>query len=289
MSATVIGDAFIDMIVPVQGIRAGETYHRKIIMLCGGTANVAIQIAKLVEKAKFVGKVGNDVFGMYFKQNLEINGVEDLTFVDERNPTGLCISMVYDDGERAMVANRGANDHFKKEEIKSCIERITDSKIVYFSGYSLLSEKNAESILYVIERCHKQNCEIYFNPGAPNLIREEFKSIIFDFVDVLILNMEEAKSMTKKNEIKDIIKSISDMVDVVVITMGEGGCIVSRSGDYAAIPTRKVRVVDTTGAGDAFAAGFIVGKLRNMDDVKSAKLGNETAARFLRGKMELMQ
>ena len=245
------------MIVPVQGIRAGETYHRKIIMLCGGTANVAIQIAKLVEKAKFVGKVGNDVFGMYFKQNLEINGVEDLTFVDERNPTGLCISMVYDDGERAMVANRGANDHFKKEEIKSCIERITDSKIVYFSGYSLLSEKNAESILYVIERCHKQNCEIYFNPGAPNLIREEFKSIIFDFVDVLILNMEEAKSMTKKNEIKDIIKSISDMVDVVVITMGEGGCIVSRSGDYAAIPTRKVRVVDTTGAGDAFTAGAV--------------------------------
>lgn len=289
MSVTVIGDAFIDVIVPVHGTKLGETHHRKIITQCGGTANVAVQIAKLGEKSKFVGKIGDDVFGKYFKQNLEINGVKDLTFVDRENPTGLCISMVYDKGERTMVANRGANDYLKKEEIKSCIERIIDSKIVYFSSYSLLSEKNMESILYAIERCCRQNCEIYFNPGAPNLIKEEFKSIIFDFVNVLILNIEEAKSMTKKNEIKDIIKSISDMVNVVVITMGEGGCVVSRSGDYAAIPTRKVRVVDTTGAGDAFAAGFIVGKLKGRGDTDCARLGNEVAAKFLREKMELMR
>jgi fructokinase len=289
MSVTVIGDAFIDIIVPVQGIKPGETHHRKIITLCGGTANVAVQIAKLGGKAKFVGKVGNDAFGVHFRQNLRINEVEDLTFVDNENPTGLCISMIYENGERMMVANRGANDYLKKEEIRSCIGEIADSKIVYFSGYSFLSPKNAESVLYAIEECHKQNCKIYFNPGAPNLIKENFKEIISNFIGVLILNIEEAKNMTKKNKIEEILKSLNNMVDTMVITIGEAGCVVPKADKYFHIETEKLDVLDTTGAGDAFAAGFIVGKLRDMEDVECARLGNKVTANFLKKKLELMR
>lgn len=281
MSVTVIGDAFIDMIVPVQGIKPGETHHRKIITLCGGTANVAVQIAKFGEQSKFVGKVGDDAFGRFFSQNLGTNGVRDLTFVDDENPTGLCISLAYDNGERMMVASRGANDYLKKEEIRSCIDEILDSKMVYFSGYSLLSRKSAESVLHAIEECYKQNCKIYFNPGAPNLIKGSFKSIISDFVDVLILNIEEAKNVTKKNKIEEIAKSLSDMVDTVVITMGNGGCIISKGDEYLYIETEKMDVLDTTGAGDAFSAGFILGKLKGREERKCARLGNETAANFL--------
>jgi len=289
MSVTVIGDAFIDVIVPVHGTKLGETHHRKIITQCGGTANVAVQIAKLGEKSKFVGKIGDDVFGKYFKQNLEINGVKDLTFVDRENPTGLCISMVYDKGERTMVASRGANDHLKRDEVRSCIGEITDSKIVYFSGYSLLSRRNVESILFAIEECHKQNCKIYFNPGAPNLIKKHFKEIIHDFVDVLILNVEETKTMTGKNKLEEFSKVLSGMVDTAVITMGKSGCIVPKGDRYMDVGTEKLNALDTTGAGDAFAAGFIVGKLKGRGDTDCARLGNEVAAKFLREKMELMR
>lgn len=288
MSVTVIGDAFIDIIVPVQGVKPGETHHRKVITLCGGTANVAVQIAKLGEKSKFVGKVGDDAFGKYFRQNSRINGVKDLTFIDEENPTGLCISLSYENGERAMIANRGANDYLKIEEVRSCIDEITDSTVIYFSGYSILSRKNAESVLYVIKECHKQNFKIYFNPGAPNLLKRDFNEIIYDFVDVLILNMEEARNMTKKNKIEDILKSLNNMVDTAVITMGEDGCIVSKGDENLLIATEKL-ICNTTGAGDAFAAGFIVGKLRDMDEIESSKLGNETAANFLKEKKELLQ
>ena len=289
MSVTVIGDAFIDIIVPVQGIKPGETHHRKIAVLCGGTANVAVQIAKLDKKSKFVGKIGDDAFGEYFRQNLRTNGVKDFTFVDKANPTGLCISMVYDNGERIMVANRGVNDHLEREEIESCIDEITDSKIVYLSGYSLLSPKNAESILYAIKECRKQNCEIYFNPGAPNLIKEDFKSIISNFVDVLILNIEEAKKMTKKNKIEEIIKTLNSIVDNVVITMDEEGSVLAREDVYIHVKTEKLNVPNTTGAGDAFSAGFIIGKLKKKKDEVCARLGNETAAKFLREKMEVLR
>ena len=284
-----IGDAFVDIIVPTQGVKPGETHHRTIITLCGGTANVAVQIAKFNEKSKFVGKVGDDAFGKYFKQIVLENNVEDLTFVDNKNPTGLCISLSYANGERTMIANRGANDYLKKEEVKSCIDEITDSKIVYFSGYSLLSKENAESILYAIEECYKQDCKIYFNPGAPNLIKGSFQSIISDFVDVLILNIEEAKNMTKEDKIEDILKSLNNMVDIIVITMGEGGCVISEEGDYVTIPPRKIKVIDTTGAGDVFAAGFILGKLKGMEEVDCARSGNETAANFLKEKMEVFR
>ena len=278
MSVTVIGDAFVDVIVPVQGIKSGETHHRKILMQCGGTANVAVEISKLGEKSKFVGKIGDDPFGKYFRQNLVTNGVKDLTVVDSANPTGLCISMSHDDGERAMVANRCANDYLEKEEIESYIDEIKSSKIVYFSGYSLLSRKNLESVLYAIAESRKQNCEIYFNPGAPNLIKESFDEIVHDYVDLLILNIEEAKNMTKNDKIEGILKSLNKMVNTSVITMGRDGCIVSND---AHIETQKLNVMDTTGAGDAFSAGFIVGRLRDMDVLECAKLGNETAAKIL--------
>ena len=291
MSVTVIGDAFIDIIVPVQSVKPGETHHRKVITLCGGTANVAVQIAKLGEESKFVGKVGNDVFGKYFRQKLKINRVKDLTFLDDENPTGLCTSLVYDNGERAMVANRGANDYLEKEAVIGCIDEITDSKIVCFSGYSLLSRRNAESVLYAIEKCRKQNCEIYFNPGAPNLIKEDFKEIVYKYVDVLILNEEEAKKMTKKDKIGEVLKSLNNMVDTAVITTGGCGCIISnisKEDKYIHIETEKLNVLDTTGAGDAFSAGFIIGKLRNMKDVECARLGNEVAAKLLKEKMGVM-
>ena len=161
MSVTVIGDTFIDIIVPVHGIKPGETHHRKMAVLCGGTTNVAVQISKLGGKSKFVGKIGDDAFGKYFRQNLRISGVNDLTFVDKENPTGLCISLCSNNGERTMIANRGANNYLKMGEVRSCIKEITDSKIIYFSGYSLLSRKNSESVLYAIKECHEQNCKIY--------------------------------------------------------------------------------------------------------------------------------
>ena len=290
MSVTVIGDAFIDVIVPVQSVKPGETHHRKMAILGGGTANVAVQIAKLGEKSKFIGKIGDDPFGEYFRQNLRINGVEDLTSIDDKNPAGLCISMIYDNGERTMIANRGANDYLEKEEIKRYIVEITKSKIIYFSGYSLLSRKNSESVLYAIKKCHKQNCKICFNPGAPNLIKEDFKKVIRDFVDILIMNIEEAKNMTKKNEIGEITKSLNNMVDTAVITMGEDGCIIIPKGDnYMHVGTKKSNVMDTTGAGDAFAAGLIVGKLKGQEDRECARLGNNAAAKFLKEKMELMR
>ena len=288
MSVTVIGDAFVDIIVPIQGIKPGETHHREIVVLCGGVANVAVQIAKLGETVKFVGKVGKDVLGRYFKENLEVAGVKDLTFVDEKYTTGVCVSLAYEGGERAMIACRGTNDYLTKDEISKCIDEILNSKIVYFSGYSLTSEKTSESVMYAIKEAHNSGCKIYFNPGAPNLIKPAFKKVIRDLVDVLILNFDEAKYLCGKAEINELLSVLNKYVELAVVTLGKDGCILCREGDFVHIPTEVLKVKDTTGAGDSFAAGFIVGKVRKLPDEECARFGNYVAAEFLKEKQRLL-
>lgn len=283
MAITVIGDAFIDIIMPTHGIKPGETHHRTISISCGGTANVAIQIAKLGEKVIFLGKVGNDVMGRYFLENLRSHNVETIVLCDEERPTGLCASLVHEDGERSMIASRGANDNWFKEKVNAYLDRIMESKLIYFSGYSLL--KNSDAISYLMKRCHS-NCEIWFNPGAPNIIDTSFIKIIRNFVDVLVLNMDEAKSITNESKMGQIVDKLSKIVDSSIITDGKIGCVIVTGKEWVQIPQNTViENVDTTGAGDAFSAGFMVGRFRGMDNSECAHLGHETAASFLKEKI----
>ena len=282
MTVTIIGDAFVDILVPIHSISRGETHYEEIGVSCGGTANVAVQVAKLGEGVKFIGKVGNDAMGFYFTENLKRQNVEVLTEVDEEHPTGLCVSLVYEDGERTMIASRGANDYLDKSIVESKAEEILVSRIVYFSGYSLL--ENAEVIQDLMRRC-KGKVEIWFNPGAPNIITGLFSETVNSFVDVLILNLDEAKAMTGKEGTANIMTELGGVTDLAVVSMGGNGCIVAKGKNWTTIPMDELsNGIDTTGAGDAFSAGFIVGRLRNTGNIECCRLANRVARNFLKEK-----
>ncbi len=284
MAVTVIGDAFIDIIVPVHDIEPGGTYHRDILATCGGTATTAIQIAKLGEEASFLGRVGNDALGQYFKENLKKNQVKDMTVVDNDHDTGLCVAMVYANGERSMVAYRGANNCLAGQDIENRINAIFKSKIIYLSGYSLAKMDVGET-LPILKRCRDKGCEVWFNPGAPNIIAASLKYTIQQFFDVLILNLDEAKALTGKRSIVEMKAELEQFARFTIITMGEEGCFLLKDGQSTVVGSKVVKnITDTTGAGDAFSAGFIVGRLRHLPDIECAQLAHHTAARFLEDK-----
>jgi len=282
MSLTVVGDACVDIITPFGDYVPGETHHRQVITRCGGTASVAVHLARLGGEAKFVGKVGSDLFGEYFRQNLKSNAVQDFVSEDRSHPTGVCISLVHDNGERTMVASRGANDYLQRDEVEGRLEEIVSAGAAYFSGYSLLYGETAATVLYLMEKCRENNCVVYFNPGAPNLMRADFPELIRRYADALILNMEEARILGGCDDVSGIAGALSYAVDLAVITAGEDGCMLARGGEYRRIATEKTKVTDTTGAGDAFSAGFIYGKLEGMTDEESAGVGNRAALSWLR-------
>jgi sugar/nucleoside kinase (ribokinase family) len=177
-----------------------------------------------------------------------------------------------------MIASRGANDNITVEDVRQRIDGLKSSRIAYFSGYSLLKEGTKSSILFCMEECRNAGVEIFFNPGAPNLIREDFSKVIKSYVDVLILNQDEATSLCKSEDLR----SLNDLVELAVVTRGEEGCVLVKGREVIEIRTGKINTKNTTGAGDAFAAGFIVGRLRRLDDTECAKLGNQVASRFLK-------
>lgn len=284
MSVTIIGEAFVDIIFPRTRLEPGITRFVEMSIRVGGNAFIATQVAKMGEKAKFLGKLGEDPFGNYIRNSLKENNVVDLITTDTHKRTGLCISITYENGERILIADRGANDELSTEDLLHFWDNIIDSRILYFSGYTLLNEKFRKDILEIIQKIRKENkeCEIFFNPGAPNIINSDIKKIIKNCTDVVILNLQEAENLAGSKEQNKIIKKLEKIAKTVVITKGEQGCILITAENKLEIPTQKIKIRDTTGAGDAFSAGFIVGKLRGLSLVDCAKLANKVALNFLK-------
>lgn len=284
-SVTVIGDAFIDIILPAVEIKPGSTYHRSIKIICGGTATTAVEIAKLGEEAAFLGRVGNDVLGKLFRENLKKSHVKDRTIVDSDRRTGFCVVTLFPDGERGIIADRGANENLTSKDIADKLNIIFKSKIIYLSGYSL-SKVNAGEILPLLRRCREHGCQIWFNPGAPDIITDSLKFTIYQFFDTLILNLDEAKTLTGKDTVIEMKGELEHLANFTVITLGKDGCIIMKAGQQpVSFGTRVIPgIADTTGAGDAFAAGFIAGRLRQLSDTACSQLANETAGRFLKEK-----
>ena len=244
---------------------------------------MAVEVSRLGEDVQFLGKVGKDVPGEHFKEHLRDNRVKDLTFRDDSHQTGLCLSLVYQDGERTMIADRGANNYLTQSEVENHLREIEGSKIVYFSGYSLINTPGV--ILYLMEKL-RGKAEIWLNPGAPNISENSLlERVIKDYVDTLILNLDEAKSLTRKDKMDDILSHLERMIPLSVTTLGKEGCIVRENGNSVFVPPHRIiDEVDTTGAGDAFSAGYMVGKLRGYNSVACAESGHKTAVEFLERK-----
>lgn len=279
---SIIGDSFFDIIVPVYDIVPNGAQHRDIVVSYGGTANIAVWISRLDKKARFFGKVGNDPLGTSFKNNLKEENVEDSTVMTNSYPTGICVSLVGKDGGRTMITSRGANDHLTIEDAGKFVAKMLNSRLVFFSGYSFISSKTSKAVEFLMINASNNNCEIWFNPGAMNIINDKIKNAIKNYVDVLILNEVEGEALFGvKNEDK-VLRKMEKLVDSGILTKGAGGCLVLEDGEIFHTPAKKVnKVVDTTGTGDAFVAGTIKGAIDGKSLKGSTYIGHETAAKVL--------
>lgn len=279
---SIVGDSFIDIVVPVDNVILNCAQDREIFTSFGGTANIAVWLSRLGGEAQFFGKVGNDPLGTSFRNNLEEENVEDFTVMSNSYPTGICVSLVERDGRRTMITNRGANDHISNEDAEKFMPKLLNSALVFFSGYSFISEKTSNAVEFLMMEASDDNCEIWFNPGAMNIIDDKIKNVIKDYVDVLILNEDEGEALFGVKYEDKVLRKMEKLVDSVILTKGGEGCVVLEDGERFHIPAEKVNtVVDTTGAGDAFAAGLIKGVLDGKSLEESAHIGHETAAKVL--------
>ena len=282
---TVIGDAMIDIILPLTGkkdvycLSQGGVVNADITVSPGGAANVAYYISKLGLKSSFIGKVGDDLFGRMIMDDLDDNGITANLAITKSRATGLVVSLVMPDGDRFFIVDRGANAYLKFSEVDTKL--IGMSEYLYITGFSFQDESTEESIRTVLKET-QSDLTIVFNPGAANIAkkyRNKFLDIITQYVDIIILNEDEGKCLTGFSKEHEIVDFLLTVTHVVALTRGGKGSIIAKRDLINNIEACNTRVVDTTGAGDAYAAGILYVLAKGGNLAEAGELASKLAGR----------
>jgi len=231
----------------------------------------------------FNGAIGRDRLGDEFASLMAEAGVQ-AALVRKDTPTGTSVILVTPDGERTMNTFLGACRDFKVEDLD--LARLAASRVLYLTGYLWDTENQRRAADRAAEfaRADGRAISIAFDLADPFAVRryaEKLTAWIPGRVDVLFGNQDELSLLTGSSCDEDCVTEAMKLAPIVVMKTGERGCLVGWDGRYELVPGVKVKVMDTTGAGDAFAAGFLYGRLLGVSPIDCAKLANAVAARIV--------
>ena len=278
---TVVGSFVVDLTSTTTHMPVpGETVLAKSFKLGPGGkgGNQAVAAARAGSQVNMITKLGDDEFGAIAIKSFKANGINiDHTPITKDHPTGSAQIIVDDSGENMIVVALGACAAITREEVFAAEEVIKKSNIVLIQ-----LETSNEAIKAAVELANKYRIPVIFNPAPYN---ENYPAEILPLVSYATPNETEAGSMAgvtiSDNESALLAASkIKDMgVKTVIITLGKNGCLIyNKSDDYSFVPSFKVEVIDTTGAGDAFNGGLAHALEKGMDINRAAHFANAVAA-----------
>ena len=227
----------------------------------GSAANSMAGIAAMGGSAAFIGQVAEDQLGMIFEHDMHALGVRfDTPALNGGLPTGRCLILVTPDGQRTMNTCPGASHELCSAALDR--ELIASASILFLEGYLFGPDKPRAAMMEAIKVAHAASRKVAFTLSESVCIagrRESFSQMIEGGgVDLLFANEDEALQLTGRADLETALEELRAKVPVLVITKGAEGAIAIEQGQRIAIPAAPVRqVVDTTGAGDLFAAGFL--------------------------------
>ena len=272
-------DVITEIAVVPSKINYGSDTPSKISTNGGGAAaNVASWLTRTDAKATIVAHVGDDPAGSALVGEFDALGVHHQNLMVEKAHSGVVVVLVDPTGERTMFPDNGANSGLHLNDLPD----LKAFNAVYLSGYSPLDPQSRPGVLAMITKIREAGIPIYFDPASVGGMMEvnlgQVKSWIA-LIDVLLLNEEEAMYLTGESDIDRALELLLADCPVVVIKRGAAGAIGSARGSSAvsvtALPTT---VVDTTGAGDSFAAGFIAQYALTKNMEVSLQSGAKVAA-----------
>jgi sugar/nucleoside kinase (ribokinase family) len=275
-----IGDLALDVISQLkEPINYGNDTASRISSHPGGqAANVSTWITRTHSKAQLVARVGNDPVGFALISDLDKYGVEHMNLMHSGRPTGVVVILVDANGERTMFPDNGANADLEVSDLPP----LDDVDGVYLSGYALLDFRSRDAVLSMIAKIKAAGKPIYFDPtttGAMKIVsREEVLSWV-KLMDGILLNSEEALYLGGAKDVQTAEKNLTAYTPLVVIKLGSRGAMAVHKDVVAKVSAVTTNVVDTTGAGDSFAAGFIPKWLETNDLEASLSAGTALAAK----------
>jgi sugar/nucleoside kinase (ribokinase family) len=263
----VVGDIAVDIVSMLKmPLARGSDAAAEISVMPGGSgANVAVWLARLGHRATFFGRIGDDMFGGWLHDDLVAEGVTPTLVVDGARRTGVIQVLVEPDGERTMAPDRGANAVWSPDEVSETL--IAGADLLHVVGYVLLDRASQPGALAAMAYARKHGVPISLDPSSHAPLLSLGADAFWDLVgkvDLLLPNRHEAQALSGSREPEDALLVLREHAGVVVIKLDREGCIVSEGNRVERIPAPAVQVVNATGAGDAFDAGFLAMWLRGM-------------------------
>lgn len=232
----------------------------------GSASNVALNVACLGGKSSFIGKIGSDAHGAFFESTLTERGVVPKLSKSVDLITGTAIALITPDAERTFSTHLGASVTLSSVDVSE----IPKSKFFHVEAYLLEDPSLRKLVLSLVDKAKMQGAKISFDLSDPSLI-ERIKPVVLEFlnsVDVVFANEAEAKEFTGESDIAAA-RALSNLCEIAVVKLGEQGSVIVSGNEQIAIKPEVVVPVNTNGAGDAYAAGFLFALSKDLD-LKSA-------------------
>jgi sugar/nucleoside kinase (ribokinase family) len=256
----VVGDIAVDIVSTLHtALARGSDAAAEVRLMPGGSgANVAVWLARLGQPVTFIGRIGDDMFGRWLRDDLVSEGVEPALTVDGARRTGVIQVLVEPGGERTMVPDRGANAVWSADEVSEA--QIAGAELLHVVGYVLLDRESRPGALAAMRCARRHGVPISLDPSShapllglgPNAFWE-----LVGKVDVLLPNRREAQTLAGVQEPEAALSLLRTRAGTVVIKLDQDGCIASVGGAVERVPAPAVPIINATGAGDAFDAGFL--------------------------------
>ncbi len=252
--------------------------HQAHTMSTGGSsANCIRVLARLGAPCAFIGKTGSDAVGRFFAQVMRESGVQPL-LRESLTPSGQCLVLISPDGERTMCTCLGAAAELQSHDLSA--DLFNQCRLLHIEGYLV---QNYRLLRTAVKLAKESGAQVSLDLGSYNIVEEHadfLRELLSGSVDMVFANEEEARAFTGKEPV-EALECLSQRVRIAVVKVGKAGSYVKSSGGTWHVEAAPARSVDTTGAGDSYAAGFLYGIARSLPVETCGKIASLVAARMV--------
>lgn len=250
----------------------------------GSAGNTMAAFASFGGRGAYIGKVANDAVGTLFSKSMTTQGIHFATSpLADAAATGRSMILITPDGERTMNTFLGAAVELTPADIDEAV--IAGSLVTYLEGYLFDPPQAKQAFYKAAEIAHKAGRKVSLTLSDPFCVdrhRADFRDLIENHVDILFANEDEIKSLFETTDWDTAVAQIADKCDMVCLTRSEKGSVILHDGKTYTIPAEPVaQVMDTTGAGDAYAGGVLFGYAQGLDMASCGQLGSIAAAEVI--------
>ncbi|MBW7847018.1 MAG: adenosine kinase [Bacteroidales bacterium] len=236
----------------------------------GSAANTINGLAKLGIETAFIGHIGNDDTGQFFRKDMEENGIRPHLF-SSNTPSGIANALISPDGERTFATYLGAALELSAEHLDTSL--FSGYDYFYVEGYMVQNEMLLKK---AFELARQQGLQIVLDLASFNVVEANkrlLSEVLSESVDIVFANEEEARAYTGKNP-EEALEILASICRIAIVKTGAQGSLIQSGSEKVKVDAIPAKAIDTTGAGDLFASGFLYGLLHNMDLGRAGKAGS---------------